>query len=51
MVYSLTEKGRALQPVIESMRAYGVAWLERDCDEAPLGDAYTALAGAPNRPD
>jgi DNA-binding HxlR family transcriptional regulator len=51
VVYSLTEKGRALLPVIESMRAYGVAWLKRDCDEAALGDAYAALAGAPNRPD
>lgn len=48
VVYSLTEKGRALLPVIESMRAYGVAWLKRDCDEATVGDTYAALAGAPN---
>ena len=46
VVYSLTEKGRALLPVIESMRAYGVAWLKRDCDEAPVEDAYAPLAGA-----
>ena len=51
VVYSLTEKGRALLPVIESMRAYGVAWLERDCDEATVEDAYTAPAGGPNRSD
>ena len=25
--YSLTDKGHALVPVIDSMRAYGVAWL------------------------
>ena len=49
VVYSLTEKGRALLPVIESMRAYGVAWLKRECDEAPVGDAYAALAGSPHR--
>ena len=51
VVYSLTEKGRALLPVIESMRAYGVAWLKRDCDEATVGDAYAALAGASDRPE
>jgi DNA-binding HxlR family transcriptional regulator len=26
--YSLTEKGRALVPIIEDMRAYGREWLE-----------------------
>ena len=31
--YSLTEKGRALVPLIESMRAYGSQWLGTDCDE------------------
>lgn len=30
--YTLTEKGIALLPVIESMRAYGAAWLP-ECDE------------------
>lgn len=48
VVYSLTEKGRALLPVIESMRAYGVVWLKRDCDEATAEDAYAALAGTPS---
>jgi DNA-binding HxlR family transcriptional regulator len=28
--YALTEKGRALVPLIESMRAYGRNWLPRD---------------------
>lgn len=30
--YSLTEKGHALLPVIESMRAFGTAWLSDQCD-------------------
>jgi DNA-binding HxlR family transcriptional regulator len=29
--YALTEKGRALVPLIESMRAYGSVWLGIDC--------------------
>lgn len=29
--YSLTEKGRALVPIVESMRAYGTDWLGADC--------------------
>ena len=35
--YTLTEKGRALVPIIESMRSYGSAWLGADgsCAEAP----------------
>ena len=35
--YALTEKGRALVPIIESMRAYGTEWLGADgsCGEAP----------------
>ena len=39
--YALTEKGRALVPIVESMRAYGIEWLA--CDEAAL-DAATAPA-------
>jgi DNA-binding HxlR family transcriptional regulator len=32
--YTLTEKGHALLPVIESMRTFGTAWLSPDgCDE------------------
>jgi DNA-binding HxlR family transcriptional regulator len=35
--YALTEKGRALVPIIESMRSYGTEWLgaEGSCVEAP----------------
>src|SRR5829696_2591893 len=35
--YALTEKGRALIPIIESMRAYGTEWLGAadSCTEAP----------------
>ena len=29
--YALTEKGRALVPLIEDMRAYGRRWLGADC--------------------
>jgi len=41
--YTLTEKGRALVPIIESMRAYGTEWLGSQdvCVEPP---ELTALA-------
>ena len=41
--YALTEKGRALVPIIESMRTYGAEWLgaSGECAEAP---AELALA-------
>src|ERR687883_1407365 len=29
--YALTEKGRALLPIIQDMRAYGKRWLGADC--------------------
>src|SRR3954453_19148159 len=29
--YTLTEKGRALVPIIDSMRSYGSEWLGADC--------------------
>src|ERR1700722_522717 len=32
--YALTDKGRALMPLIEDMRAYGLAWLSEGCDAA-----------------
>ncbi len=41
--YSLTEKGRALIPIIEDMRAYGRAWLGAECADAP---AVTPVAAA-----
>src|ERR1700721_107028 len=34
--YALTEKGRALVPLIESMRTYGRQWLETPCDESQV---------------
>lgn len=37
--YTLTEKGFALLPVIDSMRAYGVVWLPECRDEADVADA------------
>jgi DNA-binding HxlR family transcriptional regulator len=42
--YALTEKGRALVPIVESMRAYGTEWLgaEGSCAETPDRDAVAA---------
>jgi DNA-binding HxlR family transcriptional regulator len=41
--YALTDKGRALVPLIEDMRAYGLKWLfEEDCEE-PTSDAEASL--------
>ena len=39
--YALTEKGRALVPIVESMRAYGIEWL--DC-ETPAADEQQTVA-------
>src|SRR6202012_5134435 len=39
--YALTEKGRALLPIIDAMRAYGEDWLGVGCTER----AQQALAG------
>jgi DNA-binding HxlR family transcriptional regulator len=33
--YVLTDKGRALAPLIEDMRAYGRQWLGGDCSAEP----------------
>ncbi len=41
--YGLTDKGRALVPLIEDMRAYGREWLGADCDQEL---AESELAGA-----
>src|ERR1700723_4210205 len=43
--YALTEKGRALVPLIEDMRAYGTRWLGSDCVAGARADAADA-AGA-----
>jgi DNA-binding HxlR family transcriptional regulator len=47
--YALTDKGRALVPLIEDMRAYGLEWLFADCeqpdaDSAPDEDREPAVA-------
>jgi DNA-binding HxlR family transcriptional regulator len=42
--YALTEKGRALMPIIDDMRAYGEEWLAGACSE-PAADGE-ALAAA-----
>ena len=47
--YALTDKGRALVPLIEDMRAYGLQWLLEDCDgpaaqDAPVTDREPAVA-------
>ncbi len=47
--YALTEKGAALQPIVEDMRAYGERWLGEKCRDAAgrpaeLAPALAALA-------
>ena len=43
--YALTEKGRALLPIIDDMRAYGEHWLADECaEQSTLGDAALAVA-------
>ena len=44
--YALTEKGRALVPLIEDMRVYGREWLGCAVDELSIADAE-APARAP----
>jgi DNA-binding HxlR family transcriptional regulator len=39
--YALTDKGRALVPLIEDMRSYGTRWLPED---APVSAGTTAAA-------
>ena len=41
--YALTEKGRALLPIVEGMREYGTRWLDAECAEEPA----TALDATP----
>jgi len=44
--YALTEKGRALLPLIEDMRAYGERWLG-GCERQQDGRAAEGAAGEP----
>jgi DNA-binding HxlR family transcriptional regulator len=34
--YALTEKGRALLPIIDDMRTYGEQWLGAECSDVAL---------------
>jgi len=40
--YALTEKGRALLPIIDDMRAYGEDWLGEECEQRPSRDEIAA---------
>jgi DNA-binding HxlR family transcriptional regulator len=43
--YALTEKGRALLPIIDDMRTYGDRWLGANCaDLAPAGATVESAA-------
>src|SRR5436190_12026194 len=42
--YALTEKGRALLPIIEDMRAYGERWLGGACADVDLDADVDSLA-------
>ncbi len=42
--YALTEKGRALIPIIEDMRAYGRRWLGAEGGRTPAADASASEA-------
>jgi DNA-binding HxlR family transcriptional regulator len=41
--YTLTDKGRALVPLIEDMRSYGRRWLPHEPDRAAAGRMAAAL--------
>ena len=45
--YALTDKGRALVPLIEDMRAYGLEWLGGSCPDDAVEDASTETLPAP----
>ena len=42
--YALTEKGRALVPLIDDMRAYGLRWLGGECEQV-LPEVADAASG------
>lgn len=44
--YALTEKGRALVPIVEDMRAYGRRWLAADGSCAPAAEREPAVEPA-----
>jgi DNA-binding HxlR family transcriptional regulator len=53
--YALTDKGRALVPLIEDMRTYGIEWLGAGCVADDAGDADPVaaeqVAGVPFAPE
>lgn len=42
--YALTDKGRALLPLIEDMRSFGEQWLDGACAGQPAPEPAAALA-------
>jgi DNA-binding HxlR family transcriptional regulator len=42
--YALTEKGLALLPIIEHMRAYGEDWLAEECTESAVQAKFSRQA-------
>lgn len=42
--YALTEKGRALTPIISAMRSYGETWLGEQCGGQPQPAERTATS-------
>lgn len=48
--YALTDKGRALVPLIEDMRAYGIQWLGADCAADEPADAGEGEPAAEREP-
>jgi DNA-binding HxlR family transcriptional regulator len=48
--YALTEKGTALLPIIEDMRAYGERWIVQDCAQGREALASGEQPGRRTRP-
>ena len=42
--YALTDKGRALLPIIEDMRDFGSQWLGAECAAEPVADSVAPVA-------
>ena len=45
--YALTDKGRALLPIIDDMRAYGERWLGAECAERADDEATSSRKRSP----
>ena len=44
--YALTEKGKALLPIIDDMRSYGEQWLGAECAERAQAEEFLAGVAA-----